>query len=454
MPEKEKQEQPFIKEKIKNKPLNKKKLLLKGAETTVFAVLFGVVACFVFYMMQPKMKRWFAEEPQEVFTIPDDTQQEDTRAEAESSAAEDEDTKTDAAGDTAAEDAPPSGQTAADETEAGGQETVQTEEERQTFDLAAYQKMQDELYAVGAEAGRFMVTVTGITDGEGLFDTISEATGQAAGIIIASNRKEFLILTDARAVTDVREIRVAFVNHEVANAEIRQYDGNTRIAVLSVPASEVSDVTKRRIEAAELGNSLTVKPGKIVVALGLMFGSSQNVLTGNITAVSDIATLQDRSHTVFITDIAADGRENGALINTDGEVVGLLFQDASLPQGVLTAVSISELKEVIERLSNGQEIPYFGIIGSTVTDAISEEYDVPKGVYIKEAVMDAPAMEAGLQNGDVIVEMDGQEILTMDDFRRCLMEHSPEDRIKVKADRQNGEKYREYSCTVEVGVLK
>lgn len=105
-------------------------------------------------------------------------------------------------------------------------------------------------------------------------------------------------------------------------------------------------------------------------------------------------------------------------------------------------------------LSNGQNIPYIGIKGSTVTDAVSREYDIPKGVYIKEAVMDSPAMTAGLQNGDVIVEMDGQKIATMEDYQQKLLGLKKGSEVKITVNRQGTKEYKKYTCKVEVGVLR
>ena len=95
-----------------------------------------------------------------------------------------------------------------------------------------------------------------------------------------------------------------------------------------------------------------------------------------------------------------------------------------------------------------------GVKGSTVTDAISREYNIPKGVYIKEAVVDAPAMMAGLQTGDVIVAIGKEEVLSMEDYQRMILKLKKGDQVKITANRQNTEGYKKFTCTVEVGVLR
>lgn len=194
----------------------------------------------------------------------------------------------------------------------------------------------------------------------------------------------------------------------------------------------------------------------MVVALGSPLGTNYTIVTGNITSVTNTITTEDRNYTVFTTNIISNARGNGVLINTDGEVIGLFLKSSSIQkeQNTLTAVSISELKDIIELLSNEVNIPYIGIKGSTVTEAISEEYDIPKGVYIKEAVVDSPAMTAGLQTGDVIAAMNHEDILSMDDYERILMTLKKGDEVRFTVNRQSAEGYKKFNCIVHVGVLR
>ena len=91
---------------------------------------------------------------------------------------------------------------------------------------------------------------------------------------------------------------------------------------------------------------------------------------------------------------------------------------------------------------------------ATVTSDIQEEYDIPQGVYIKQVAVDSPALNGGLQNGDVIIEMDGEAVETIQAYRSALMGQSVGDTIRIKVMRQGAEGYTEVSCHVEVGVLK
>ena len=431
-------EQHFIKEKIKDKPVNKKQLLQKGMATIGYAILFGFVSCLVFCALRPEIEKWFTPKEDQWVGIPKDTLSDEENA-----------------ADTCADSEQEAADTNQKPKKEDKKQTVYiTEKKDMTLD--DYQVLQNELYQIGNEVNKAVVTVTGVNEGVDIFDSPYEATGQASGLIIAHNKKELLILTEYQVIKDVKSIRVTFINNDTLNAVLKKYDGNTGIAVLSVPVEKIAKETRNQIETAVLGNSLNLRQGKLVVALGSPLGTNFSILTGNITSVTNTITTEDRNYTVFTTNIVANAKGNGVLVNTDGEVIGLFLKSSNIQkeQNTLTAVSISELKDIIELLSNGVSIPYIGIKGSTVTDAISKEYDIPKGVYVKEAVVDSPAMTAGLQTGDVIVAVNKQEVLSMDDYQQILLRLQKGDEVKITANRQNAQGYKKFTCTVEVGVLK
>ncbi len=431
-------EQHFIKEKIKDKPVNKKQLLQKGMATIGYAILFGFVSCLVFCALRPEIEKWFTPKEDQWVGIPKDTLSDEENA-----------------ADTCADSEQEAADTNQKPKKEDKKQTVYiTEKKDMTLD--DYQVLQNELYQIGNEVNKAVVTVTGVNEGVDIFDSPYEATGQASGLIIAHNKKELLILTEYQVIKDVKSIRVTFINNDTLNAALKKYDGNTGIAVLSVPVEKIAKETRNQIETAVLGNSLNLRQGKLVVALGSPLGTNFSILTGNITSVTNTITTEDRNYTVFTTNIVANAKGNGVLVNTDGEVIGLFLKSSNIQkeQNTLTAVSISELKDIIELLSNGVSIPYIGIKGSTVTDAISKEYDIPKGVYVKEAVVDSPAMTAGLQTGDVIVAVNKEEVLSMDDYQQILLRLQKGDEVKITANRQNAQGYKKFTCTVEVGVLK
>jgi len=412
----------FIKEKRKEIPVNKKKMAMQAGYVCALALLFGVVASIVIAFLQPKIESMFYPQQKPVVSIPED---EPTETSTESTEAE-------------------------------------TEQEK-PIDMVVwqptiedYQMLHNQLYAIGQQANRFVVTVTGIQSETDWFNNDYENRDQGSGIIIANNSQELLILTEKKIIVGAQEIYVTFIDDVTVHATMKQYDGNTGIAVLSVALSDIEESTVRQISVATLGNSLSIPQGTLAIAVGSPMGVNFSILTGNITSTTNTISTVDANYNIFTTDIVASESGSGALINVKGEVIGLVMQDYSRQgdENTLTAVSISDLKSLIEKMSNGYEVAYLGLGISTVTSEIEKAYDIPRGVYIKEVKMDSPAMAAGLQSGDVIVEMDGATIYDEAAYERRMLQVKPGDKVRLIIKRQSNTGYVSIRCDVEASKLK
>lgn len=414
----------FIKEKIKDKPINKKRMLIHMGYDILCAIVFGAVACLVFVCLKPHIEEWMQPKKNQTITIPKD---EEPQIEEENP----------------------------DETSQQPQEpdTVYVQEE---LGVEGYQNLQKELYAIGKQANKSVVTVTGVTSGTDWFNTPYESQNQAAGIIIANNGQELLILTEKKVIADAQSMSITFSDDETVPATLKKYDGNTGIAVISVAIKDISEDTMNRITVATLGNSLALSQGTVVIAIGNPLGANYSILCGTITSVQNKVTTIDNNYTIFTTDMVGSENGGGVLINLSGEIVGLVLKDYSNEgdRNTITALSVSELKQVIEDLSNNKDIPYLGLRISTVTEDISTTYNIPEGVYVKGVEMDSPAMAAGIQEADVIVEMNGEKITTVEQYSQLLMGLNPGDEVKITVKRQGAEEYVNLECSAAVGVLQ
>lgn len=431
MSDTQKEEFDFIKEKIKNKPINKKRLARQVAKTAGLGVIFGITACLAFTLLQPVLKNAFEEPEDQAFVIPRDEEEPDTETEQQplETESEEEDTQ---------------------------EPSTQIIEVPRELELEDYQELQNKLYAVGIQANKSIVTVTGVKSDTDLFNSPYETAGLASGIIIAKNGQELLVMTEKKVIADAEAISVTFQNGSVAEAVLKKYDGNTGIAILSVPIQGLDELVANNVQAAELGNSYRVAQGDVVIAVGSPLGSNYSILTGNITSINNVVSTIDSSFTVFTTDIVGSSKGSGVLLNLQGQIVGLVMQDYSSQgdENTLTALSISELKEIIERLSNNQDITYLGLKVSTVTHEIEENHGLPRGVYIKSVEMDSPALAAGLQNGDVIISINDQEILTVDQYEQYVRKLEPGAPVSIVIMRQGLDEYTKITCQAEAGILR
>ena len=426
----------FIKEKIKEKPINKRRVLYKLLMAAACGILFGLAACGVFFVVvMPRLEEMAKPQPGEV-TIPRDP---------ETGEADDPDTEP--------QEPENPGDVTSDPEQ--GQQPVYVERDLEASD---YQMLQNKLFAIGKQGNRSIVTVTGVTSNTDWFDSAYESEMQASGIIIANNGQELLILTEKKVIDSAEAINITFINDDVVPASLKKYDRNMGIAVISVALSDISDETMSKIDLAVLGNSLTVNQGTVVIAIGSPLGTNYSILSGTITSSRNKVSAWDSNYTIFTTDILGSSSGSGVLLNLNGEVIGLMLPGFSNEgdQNTITALSISQLKGIIENLSNGKDIPYLGIRVSTVTEELEEEYGLPRGVYIRSVETDipSPAMDAGLQEADVIVAMDGEEIHAVEQYMQKLHSLRPESTVKITVLRQSGEDYAELEFTATVGVLQ
>lgn len=421
MEDKQLQKNEFVREKIKDKPKNYKRLWIKLLTAAGCGIVFALTAVLVMLFMLPTLRGKMQENmPQTQLrdSQTDDTQ--DTPAETQSE-----------------------------------EDTQGTQTQNKEFTIDDYQKIQTQLYAIGNLANKSIVTITSVVSDTDWFNNSYEREGQGSGTIIGDEDGKLLILTERRIIKDASKISVTFIDDTVAPAELIKYDGNTGLAVLAVEKTKMESSTLSVIGVMSMGNSNSVHKGSIVIALGSPLGTNYSILTGSITSTSNEISTEDCNYSVYTTDIVANKNGSGILINTDGEMIGVVMQNYSAAStGALTAVDANELKEIIALLSDSKDVPYLGVHISTVTEKIANTYGIPKGVYIKEVEMDSPAMNAGLQSGDVILKIDDQDITTADSYTEAVLGLTLKETYSVVFMREGSNGYKELTCDIEAGILK
>lgn len=408
----------FVREKIKDKPKNYKRLWTKLLTAAGCGIVFALAAVLVMVLMLPTLRENTQPQMPESQIYETQTQQ------------------------------------VAQETQTQ-EDTQDATEKIKEFTIEDYQKVQTQLYAIGNVANKSIVTITSVVSDTDWFNNSYEREGQGSGTIVGDRGNKLMILTERKVIKDASKIRITFIDDTVAPAELVKYDANTGLALLSVAKDKMEDATLSLIRVMSMGSSNPVHKGSIVIALGSPLGTNYSILTGSITSTSNEISTQDSNYSVYTTDIVANKNASGILINTDGEMIGVVMQNYSAAAtGALTAVDVSELDEMIQLLFASKDIPYLGAHISTVTDKISNTYGIPKGVYIKEVAMDSPAMNAGLQSGDVVVQIGDQDITTDDSYTQTVLGLTPGETYFVVFMREGSNGYKELTCEIEAGILK
>lgn len=425
----------FMMEKIKERPVNKRKLLRRTVTTAAMAVIFGLIACLTFLILEPVFSNWLnpEEEPQ-IIVFPEEVDEmgpEDMLVEDESASIQE-----------------------AVESVIQEDEQIQKILDNVVLDKKNYTQLYDAMSVYVAELNTSMVTVTGISSNEDWLNGTYEQEGQTYGVIVANNGKEYLILTSHATVRQKTDISVTFCSGETAAAEIKQMDSQTSLAVISVEIASLTQDTREAVMVATLGSSNLKNPvGIPVVALGSPLGVVGSAGYGMIAAPAVSLSKVDANYKLFVTDITGTADGLGVLFNMQSQIVGIITPDRARPElkSAVTAVGISELKKLVENMSNGKKAAYMGISGADVTAEANREYGVPFGAYVKEIEMDSPAMLAGIQRGDVIVEIAGNNIENFNNYAAALLRLEAGETVKVTINRPVQDSYREMELQLTLG---
>ncbi len=411
-PKETEQEFSFLQETVKTKKKSRKKMLIQYVRMILYGVIFGIVACFSFFALKPWAENRFYQDKTKV-TIPVD---------------EDETTQTD---DSNSEEQ-------ADE--------VQPEE-----DAEHYEAMLNSMYDVATEAEKSVVSIQATEKDN--WAANAENMKRASGVIVGENSRELLIFADGTICQNATQWSVTFADNKDYDATLKKQDKNRNIAVFSVEKKNLSEATENAIQAASLGNSNACKQGQVVIALGNMFGYEDGLSYGVISSKSQEAIFDDSQCQVISTDISLSEEGTGILVNLNGEVLGLIrsnmWQD--IDSTTANALAISDLKSVLEMLLNGESVPYLGAYGSAVTQEISEEQNIPVGVYITHVQEDSPAMTAGIQNGDVIQEIKGMTVTGTASYARAVEKCKSGETIKIRGQRRGSGGYVDVTYDVTIG---
>lgn len=298
-----------------------------------------------------------------------------------------------------------------------------------------------------------------------------EVEGSGSGIIVGKNDDELLIATNYHVVEGADTLSVAFTDGNAVEASVKGFDEERDLAVVSVSLDDVEDDTMDAISIANIGSSDDLKVGEQVVAIGNALGYGQSVTTGIVSAKnrrmdSDNNTVTDGSDdssdgvNLIQTDAAINpGNSGGALLNMDGEVVGI--NSAKLAstevEGMGYAIAISDVTDTLEQLMN--ETPrdkvdnhgVLGITGMSVSDEASQYYGVPEGVLVSEVTDGGAADKAGIKEKSIITEFDGKRVRSSDELVSRLEYYEPGEEVEVTLEVADGDSYKEKKVTVTLG---
>lgn len=409
----EEEEYSFLQEIIKDEAGDQAKWKHDVLRRIQLGLIFGLVACFTFFACKPWVEKRFEGDPTEV-TIPQDEQQEE------------------------------------DQTQ---QEEEQVQEQKTVLTTETYQEMLNNLKQVSGEVRKSVVEIQGAVTEEEFSKDQEDKEKSISGMIVADNGQELLILAGELPVKDAKIIRVTFSGDSQCDAILKSRDAGLGLCVYAVQRKNIADDVWAQIETATLGGSKVVSEGDTVIAVGKLYGCDTIAGYGVIESGENYLDKADGQYQTIYTDVAGDISGSGVLVNIRGEVIGIINTSVRTDDHTnkISGYGISDIKDVIELLSNGKNVPYLGVSGVEVSSEMQGQ-GIPQGVYVKEVDAGSPAMAAGIQSGDIITNIADTDIINLLGYHNTLMKQNVGDKILVRGKRQGtGGEYVDIDFGVTVG---
>ncbi|MFR9181981.1 MAG: S1C family serine protease [Dorea sp.] len=383
--------QEVIKDEVGGTGKRKKRILRKIG----VGIFIGLVACFTFSVIKPWVESRMSGDPDEV-TIPRDTKQ-----------------------------------TAENEADRSGKDGNGQKKDN-------YSKSVKSLSDVAKKGKRSVVSLlvlTGATIGNKEFVSESQSV---SGVLIADNGQELLILGPTMEVGETQQIQATFCDGKKYQVTEKKSDANLELTIYAVKESQLEEKTAKSIRLAALGSSYEVKKGDTTVLLGMLFGQGDAVGYGVLRSSTEKAERADGTYHILGAELAGFTGGSGIMFNRQEEVIGIICDAAGedAKEELMHAYAISDIKDVMQFLANGESVPYIGIHATDVSENIAGDRRIPRGIYVDKVEADSPAMRAGIQSGDVLTAIGGTDIENFEQYHELLMEEKEGTHLLIKGYRR------------------
>jgi S1-C subfamily serine protease len=436
----------FIKEQVIEKKRKKfKKRVMPLLMTICLAIIFGIVAAVTFVLAEPKLYELLHNDKEtKVPTAFPTEYPEETVVDVEVDKNDDkqtEDPKDDEVIESSNENQEP--------------DTVIIERPPIDADIDDYRSIYEELRKLSLEVEKSLVTVVSINDETDVwFGTNVELVHETSGLIFYNDSINLLILVSYDRIKDADAIKIQLSDNFTVDAVIQDYDKELNLAMLSVPLESIPVTYMGSLQVAKLGESYTLAVGSPILALGSPNGHTGSMEAGMISGRNSYAYITDNKLDLFNTDITDNPNSDGIIVNMKGEVIGLITRTLKGEQneGLSTAVGISKIRLILGNMVNKIARNYVGVKTLDMPEAAKKEYKVENGIYVNEVIEDSPAFDAGIQNGDIILQIDDNTVINTNSFFNFISAYVQEDEILIKILRTTGSTQREMDIKLTIGV--
>lgn len=318
-------------------------------------------------------------------------------------------------------------------------------EKRISADLSDYKQALKQFGELADRQNQSVVEVQSVVKSKDWFENPYEAVNKAAGYIIALQNDEAYILTGYNGIKAADNIKVKFKQGFLIDGVVKNYNANLELALVIVNLKGIA--RKDEIEPLKFGGISYKSIGEPIMAIGNPNGNIYSVLPGVITGNNAKFRVDDYCLDSQFTDITISKNGDALFVDFDGNVIGMYFKGSSDSTQI---VSISKIMTFLEKIINDEALPYIGIKSKDFEGA-EEKTGISGGVLIDSVTKGSPADDAGFKEGDIIYELDGEHIETMDDYETQLESKKPKDKVKALIYRVTRNEGKKLELEIEIG---
>lgn len=301
---------------------------------------------------------------------------------------------------------------------------------------ALVEEIYNGLQQIAVQVKQSMATITVSVTGIDWLNDPYETESETMGILVEKTEEHLLYLVNLDRIQSASHISLTIdkVHYEAA---LWNYDKDYNLAIIEVAAAELPQEYLEQVQKAVFGESSSLKVGNPILALGNPNGYMGSMELGMVTSIGSVYYITDNSVELFNTNTTDSESGDGVITNLKGEIVGIITRTlkSGLNAEVCTAIGMTRLKNVINRMTTGEQCIYFGITGENIPASVLNDKGLNNGIYVIEAATDSPAYEAGIKTGDIILKVDEINIYSYSGFNTTINLHRNEEPVTVTIQR-------------------
>lgn len=320
--------------------------------------------------------------------------------------------------------------------------------------FAGYVKKEENIAEFCKEQEDMVVMVSEVEADVDYFDSPVENVISYAGLVVGKDKDMMYVLTRQGSVNEAVNYAITLNDGTRLDAVYQASDTATGLMVIRADISDMEQSVRKDIKVAGFGESSGVGTGSMVFAIGAPMGDMHSVSYGYVCSDSIKKYLSDRSVSLFKTNMRFSKNGSGYVINSNRQVIGIIsdiFFDGDDNAG--TFLGITPLKGLINQLISGEDRASAGIILQDIGDDYLTAHTLENGVYIQNMNSDAPALQAGLSIGDVIISVNGKSVSSVEEYTGILEKCGAGEEIPIEIYRAHISGSNRKIITVKLGKI-